>query len=480
MKDYSFGNYICALRTGLGLSQFQLGTLVGVSDKAVSKWENGDAMPRVGTCHRLAAVLGVSINELLSCKQEITIPARKELEKMNSELWKEAYRHLSIYGEHPPAACLSRLASEEAALSATDAIQGFALMGQLQEEARKHNTIVLASGPVNSSFAAWLFGGTLVNPMPAHYRCPACGCTEFVADVNDGFDLPPKRCACGAELIRDGHNIPFQGYAKTEQRGTNLELRVSSGFLPRAVSILKEFYDGVAQILPVRLLSDGEAYIDRYIILPENKARPALSEDGFWRCSGEEYWQWQSGETSYMFLPVKTLDVLEEQMGKTGASIPEPQTLITPQMVHSLYQSRSKQLPQIAKPITEQKCTFDLLVRIDSMTHSSFKQNPNVRFRSVPFADLPATREDIWINVRDALAAGGVRDDGFALLVMETCRKGLYHSRGIPDGHRKLFCSLGLPEWYPDYLENTMYLFPKGHCIAYLLIDALMHHCSHT
>lgn len=127
MKDYSFGNYICALRTGLGLSQFQLGTLVGVSDKAVSKWENGDAKPRISTCHRLAAVLGVSINELLSCEQEIAIPARKELEKMNSKLWKEAYLRLSIYGEHPPAACFSRLASEEAALCGTDAIQGFAL-----------------------------------------------------------------------------------------------------------------------------------------------------------------------------------------------------------------------------------------------------------------------------------------------------------------------------------------------------------------
>ena len=72
MKDYSFGNYICALRMGLGLSQFQLGNLVGVSDKAVSKWENGDARPRLATCYRLAEVLGVNINELLSCNTAMT------------------------------------------------------------------------------------------------------------------------------------------------------------------------------------------------------------------------------------------------------------------------------------------------------------------------------------------------------------------------------------------------------------------------
>ena len=41
MRDYSFGNYISTLRERMGLSQYQLGVLVGVSDKAVSKWENG-------------------------------------------------------------------------------------------------------------------------------------------------------------------------------------------------------------------------------------------------------------------------------------------------------------------------------------------------------------------------------------------------------------------------------------------------------
>ena len=38
MRDYSFGNYISVLRERRGLSQFQLGALVGVSDKA--EWQN--------------------------------------------------------------------------------------------------------------------------------------------------------------------------------------------------------------------------------------------------------------------------------------------------------------------------------------------------------------------------------------------------------------------------------------------------------
>ncbi|MBQ9008287.1 MAG: PHP domain-containing protein [Clostridia bacterium] len=66
MRDYAFGNLVTKLRTELGFSQFQLGRLIGVSDKAVSKWENGNAKPRVATCCRLADILGVSLDELLS------------------------------------------------------------------------------------------------------------------------------------------------------------------------------------------------------------------------------------------------------------------------------------------------------------------------------------------------------------------------------------------------------------------------------
>ncbi len=66
MRDYVFGNLVTKLRTELGFSQFQLGKLIGVSDKAVSKWENGNAKPRIATCCRLADILGVSLDELLS------------------------------------------------------------------------------------------------------------------------------------------------------------------------------------------------------------------------------------------------------------------------------------------------------------------------------------------------------------------------------------------------------------------------------
>ena len=66
MRDYAFGNRLSALRQERGYSQFQLASLVGVSDKAVSKWETGSAKPRMKTCQRLAAVLGVDLDDLFT------------------------------------------------------------------------------------------------------------------------------------------------------------------------------------------------------------------------------------------------------------------------------------------------------------------------------------------------------------------------------------------------------------------------------
>ena len=66
VRDFSFGDRLSALRQECGYSQFQLASLIGVSDKAVSKWETGASKPRMKTCQRLASVLGVDLGDLFS------------------------------------------------------------------------------------------------------------------------------------------------------------------------------------------------------------------------------------------------------------------------------------------------------------------------------------------------------------------------------------------------------------------------------
>ena len=479
MKDYSFGNYICALRTGLGLSQFQLGALVGVTDKAVSKWENGDAKPRVSTCYRLADILGVSISELLSCKQ-ITVPARKELEKMSNKLWKEAYERLSIYGNTPPAECLSRLAAEETALRGTDAIHGFAVVGKMQEALQHQKKTMLVAGSINSSFTAWLFGATMVNPLHPHYRCPKCGSVVFSSDAENGFDLPARYCTCGEAYIRDGHNLPFDGYAKAERAGTHIEFRISEEALPIAVKTLLEFYDGKADILPVKMISSyNNETVDRYIILPEHKVKPALSEDGFWHVSMDDYWEWQDNETSFTFMISNQLNVLDEAVENMSLALPNPISLMTPGMAEMLFLHRCEKFGFFTDCLSSSEAhDYDLLLRIDALSHSTGAWTENgdqlVADGVASVREIPASREHIWHTVSKALISHNVHDNGLALMAMENSRRGLFYSQGVPNNLRTTLLSLGLPEWYPDYLTKVRYLFPMGHCVAYLLIDALI------
>ena len=72
MDKYKTGNFIYSLRKEKGISQGQLGLMLGVTNKAVSKWENGDNKPGVNMLYKLADLLGVSMDELI--KGERSIP----------------------------------------------------------------------------------------------------------------------------------------------------------------------------------------------------------------------------------------------------------------------------------------------------------------------------------------------------------------------------------------------------------------------
>lgn len=65
MNDYEFGNYLYALRKNAGLSQTELANQLGVTNKAVSKWENGKSKPTTETLRNIAVLFGVSVETLL-------------------------------------------------------------------------------------------------------------------------------------------------------------------------------------------------------------------------------------------------------------------------------------------------------------------------------------------------------------------------------------------------------------------------------
>ncbi len=69
--DMTIGKRIALLRKEKGLTQEDLANAMGVSPQAVSKWENDQTCPDISALPKLSKLLGVTVDELLSGKEEL-------------------------------------------------------------------------------------------------------------------------------------------------------------------------------------------------------------------------------------------------------------------------------------------------------------------------------------------------------------------------------------------------------------------------
>ena len=68
MTSRSMGEIISTLRKEKGMTQKEIADRLGITDKAVSKWERDVAYPDTGTIPKLAEILGVTVEELMNAK----------------------------------------------------------------------------------------------------------------------------------------------------------------------------------------------------------------------------------------------------------------------------------------------------------------------------------------------------------------------------------------------------------------------------
>lgn len=77
----TFGMMIAELRKEHGMTQLELAEKMGVTDKAVSKWERDLSCPDINSLPTLAALLDVSVDELMQFKQGAST-SQKSLKEM--------------------------------------------------------------------------------------------------------------------------------------------------------------------------------------------------------------------------------------------------------------------------------------------------------------------------------------------------------------------------------------------------------------
>ena len=66
MDQIKIGKFIAERRKAQNLTQMQLAEKLGITDRAVSKWENGKALPDATIMLELCGILGISVNDLLT------------------------------------------------------------------------------------------------------------------------------------------------------------------------------------------------------------------------------------------------------------------------------------------------------------------------------------------------------------------------------------------------------------------------------
>ena len=98
MDQIKIGRFIADCRKKANLTQMQLAEKLSITDKAVSKWERGIAMPDSSVMLELCDILGINVNELLSGEkismensnqknEQLMLDMAIEIERKNKTIW---------------------------------------------------------------------------------------------------------------------------------------------------------------------------------------------------------------------------------------------------------------------------------------------------------------------------------------------------------------------------------------------------------
>ena len=98
MDQVKIGRFIANRRKAANLTQLQLAYKLGITDRAVSKWETGKALPDSSIMLELCSTLGITVNDLLSGEaidmtdknqqnEQILLDMAAELEKKSKIIW---------------------------------------------------------------------------------------------------------------------------------------------------------------------------------------------------------------------------------------------------------------------------------------------------------------------------------------------------------------------------------------------------------
>lgn len=472
-----------------------------------------------------------------------TYPPR--IEGSDKELRSMCYEKARrIYGEPLPDIVVKRLERELNSIIGNGYAVMYIIANKLVSKSLSDGYLVGSRGSVGSSFAATMSDITEVNPLPAHYVCPNPDCkhSEFFAigEWGSGVDLPPKKCPdCGTQMIKDGHDIPFEVFLGFEgDKEPDIDLNFSGTYQPTIHKYTEELFgEGYTfRAGTIGTVKDKTAYgyVKKY---SEEQFLDMTAAEMDWLSKGCTGVKRTSGQHpgGVMVVPdykdihdftpvqypandkecgVKTthfdyhsisgrilkLDILghdgptiirmlEDMTGIKITDIPldDPETM-------SLFTSTK------ALGVTEE----DIGTTVGSLAipefGTKFTRQMLIDTKPTTFAALVRISglshgTDVWVNNAQDLVRANVigikdvistRDDIMNYLIFKglrpklafTIMENVRKGRGLKPEFIEEMKANNVPDWYIGSCQKIKYMFPKAHAVAYVMTSFRIAYCK--
>jgi len=341
------------------------------------------------------------------------------------EFWDKAYKSIfELYGDMPDLRIISRFYSEKQAFMQYEVGKYFYDLAKLRREAEGACEQLIVKAPVASCFVAYLLGATGENPLPAHYYCPKCK-TVIWMEGRCVFDLRDSTCVCGEMMKPDGYDIPFETYLPYAKK-LNTADTLPENYQQLFDSILSHFQRSLLDTANVgkRLEKSTGVCMDS-INLNDLEVKHRLLTGDF------EYLVGSGGEKAI------------------------------------------KQMIAVTHPVT-----YNELLKLIGLAHGTctWRHNAEQLLSDgiCSLADIPATRDEVFMSIRDAMRDCDFNDTGFAYNVANKARRGYYHEHGMDDYTNGTLSMLGLDSWFGSYIRATHYMSTKALAVLELKYSVIL------